>query len=65
MHLETSFELMTWKHMILILLEMNVPVVLISSVLGFKGYYQFVLVSTLTFLKISFNVGGSPSSPPC
>lgn len=40
-----------------ILFEVNVPVVLISSILGFKGYCQFALVSTLTFFKMSFNVG--------
>lgn len=49
MCLETSSELMTWQHMIFILLEVNVPVVLISSILGFKGYYHFVLVSALAF----------------
>lgn len=57
MCLETSSELMTWQHMIFILLEVNVPVVLISSILGFKGYYHFVLVSALAFFKLSFNVG--------
>lgn len=57
MCLETSFELMTWQHMKFILFEVNVPVVLISSILGFKGYRQFTLVSTMTFFKMSFNVG--------
>lgn len=35
--LEINFELMTGQHMILILLEMNVLVVLMSSILRFKG----------------------------
>lgn len=34
--------------MILILLEVYVPVMLMSFILGFKGCYQFMLVSTLT-----------------
>lgn len=56
---------MTWQRMILILLEMNVLVVLISSILGFKGYCQFMLVSTLTFLlNMSFNVGWWVFVPP-
>lgn len=37
--------------MILILLEMNVSVVLMSSILRLKGCYQFMLVSILTFLN--------------
>lgn len=55
--LEISFELMTGQHMILILLEMNVLVVLMSSILQFKGCYRFMLVSILTFFKMGFNAG--------
>lgn len=47
---ETSSELMTWQHVILILSETNVPMVVTSSILGFKGCYQFMLVSALRFL---------------
>lgn len=64
MCLETSSELMTWQHMIFILLEVNVPVVLISSILGFKGYYHFVLVSALAFLSRALMLGGFFSPLP-
>lgn len=58
MCLETSCELMTWQRMIFILLEMNVLVVLISSIFRFKGYYQLMLVSTLTFLRQALMCSG-------
>lgn len=56
MCLETSSELMTFQHVVLILLEMNVSVLGVSSVLGFNGYYQFMLVPTLRFAPPPLNI---------
>lgn len=50
---ETSSELMTWQHVIFILSETNVPMMVTSSILGFKGCYQFMLVSALRFIFFS------------
>lgn len=56
MCLETSSELMTFQHVVLILLEMNVSGLGVSSVLGFNGYYQFMLVPTLRFAPPQYSV---------